>query len=149
MIDKPQLHQHCLSVLNEKIDQLKADISDAQKAASEDTKSSAGDKFETSREMIKQSINQLNQQLSQNHKLLTMLEKIKPETPSETIGFGSLVQTNEGWYYFSVSLGKLQWEGEKCFALSMASPLGKALCGKVAGETITFMKRTIRIHGVS
>ena len=42
--EKIALHQTCLSLLNEKITTLKRNIKDAQQAASEDTKSSAGDR---------------------------------------------------------------------------------------------------------
>ena len=62
------------------------------------------------------------------------------------IGFGSLVTTNEGVYYFSVSLGKVLLDGQLFFALSMASPIGKALAGRKAGDEVLFMGRKIRIE---
>ena len=147
-MDKREVHLHCLNMLAEKIASLKQEIADAQQAASEDTKSSAGDKFETGREMIKQSINQLNQRLAQDHKLLAVLERINPETEKTEVGPGSLVETSEGWYYFSVSLGKVAWKKSSFFALSMAAPIGKALAGSKANDLVQFMKRDIRILSV-
>jgi transcription elongation GreA/GreB family factor len=143
MPPKPHFHQVCLNQLQAKIDRLNRSIAEAQQAASEDTKSSAGDKFETSREMMKQEINKLNAQLSQAVKMQQQLGQVNPEASKETVGFGSLVQTNEGLYYFSVSLGKVEVAGQSCFALSMASPLGKALAGKKAGEAGNAVKGVV------
>lgn len=145
---KQILHQACLDLLEEKIASLQKAVQDAQQAASEDTKSSAGDKFETSREMIKLEINKYNQQLSQNSKMLHHLQQINPDTNRDTVAMGSLVLTNEGRYYFSVSLGKLSLEEESYFALSMASPIGRALAGHRAGDQVSFMGRTIQIQEI-
>ena len=145
---KPSLHQHCLDLLQSKMATLEQAIADAQQAASEDTKSSAGDKFETSREMIKQEINKNSQQLSQLNKMLLHLQQLKPELAKDRVGQGSLVIANEGRYYFSVGLGKVVLEGETYFALSMASPIAQALQGREAGEIVRFRGREIQIEEV-
>lgn len=145
---KSSLHQACINQVESKIATLEKAIQDAQQAASEDTKSSAGDKFETSREMMKLEINKNGLQLKQALEMMRYLNQINPETQKDTVGFGSLISTNEGIYYFSVSLGKVKTEDQSFFALSMASPIGKALANKKAGDEITFMGRTIRIEEI-
>ena len=147
-MQKQALHQQCLDLLASKIATLEQMINDAQQAASEDTKSSAGDKFETSREMMKLEINKNSQQLSKANQMLQRLQQINPDIPKEKIGFGSLVLCNEGRYYFSVGLGKIVMDGENYFALSMASPIGKALVDHQKGDVISFMKREIRIEEI-
>ena len=142
---KLQIHQAALNLLNKKIDKLKASVQDLQQAASEDTKSSAGDKFETSREMMKLEIEKNNIQLRQLNSMKQLLAKCKPDQLSEEIRLGALVRSNEGLYYFAVPLGKVEAGGEACFVLSLASPIGKALLGKKAGESIAFMKREIEV----
>ncbi|MEM6346717.1 MAG: 3-oxoacyl-ACP synthase [Bacteroidota bacterium] len=144
---KEQIHAQCLALLDQKIARLQRSIADAQKAASEDTKSSAGDKFETSREMLKQEINKHNQQLALATKMKQQFGQIDPRQSLDHIAFGSLAETNEGLYYFSASLGKV--EGQKCFALSMVSPIAKALANHKAGDEVPFMKRSIKILNVS
>ncbi len=146
---KEQIHAQCLALLDQKIDRLQRSIADAQKAASEDTKSSAGDKFETSREMLKQEINKHNQQLALTTKMKQQFGQIDPSQSIDHIAFGSLAETNEGLYYFSASLGKVEGEGQQCFALSMVSPIAKALANHKAGEEVPFMKRSIKILNVS
>jgi transcription elongation GreA/GreB family factor len=145
---KISLHQTCLSLLNEKITTLKRNIKDAQQAASEDTKSSAGDKFETSREMIKQEIDKQVDLLSKTEKMEMLLKQIKPGAKLDQVAFGSLVKTNEGMYFFSVSLGKVMVEGKPYFVISLASPIGKALLEKRVGDKLEFMGREILVEGI-
>ena len=142
---KQQIHASTLATLEGKIAALKKSIADLQQAASEDTKSSAGDKFETSREMMKLEIEKNNVQLRQLNSMKQLLAKCKPDQPSEEIRLGALVKSNEGLYYFAAPLGKVEAAGESCFVLSLASPIGKALLGKKAGESIAFMKREIEV----
>ena len=51
---------------------------------------------------------------------------------------GSLVKTNQGYFYVSSALGKLLINGEYVFALSVKSPLGIELMHKIKGNKITF-----------
>ncbi|MEM8887069.1 MAG: 3-oxoacyl-ACP synthase, partial [Bacteroidota bacterium] len=142
---KLQIHASTLTTLEDKIAALKKSIADLQQAASEDTKSSAGDKFDTSREMMKLEIEKNNIQLRQLNSMKQLLAKCKPDQVSEEIRLGALVRSNEGLYYFAIPLGKVSVENQSCFVLSLASPLGKALLGKKAGERIPFMKREIEV----
>ena len=148
MLSKPQLYQACLAQLEEKIDLLNEAIKDAQETIFEDTKSSAGDKFETTREMMKLEIDKNALQLSGVVKMHQALKQLHPKMQMDQVAFGSLVTTNEGIYFFSVSLGKIAVEGQAFFAISMASPIGKALAGKKAGESVSFMGREIRIEEI-
>lgn len=142
---KPTVHQACLDQIGRRISSLEKAIADAQQAAAEDTKSSAGDKYETGREMLKQEINKYNQQLSQARKMRQLFGQIDPQKEQDKIGLGSLVQTNEGWYYFAASLGKIEGLQPSCFALSLISPIGKALLDQKAGAQVSFMQRRITI----
>ena len=147
---KPQLHQACIAMLEARIIRLQQAIAHAQQAASDDTKSSAGDKFETSREMMKLEIDKNSTQLSQALLMLKHLQGLRPSVTMKEVAFGSLVHTNEGVYYFCVSLGKVMLDDKVlCFALSMVSPIGKALQGRKAGDTVTFMGRKVAIEAVN
>lgn len=147
-LSKKNIHQSCLETIFQKIEVLKKNIADAQQAAAEDTKSSAGDKFETSREMMKQEINKASQQLVIYEKMKSMLTKLNPEAQAVKIGLGSLVHTSEGWYYFSVSIGKVDAGKEKAYVLSLASPLGREALSKMKGDIIDFRGRKIEILDV-
>ena len=147
-LQKPAVLQACLDLIAEKSTELRASIRDAQEAANEDTKSSAGDKFETTREMMTQEIDKANGQLSVLAEMKVLLDKVKPDGRMDKVGFGSLVTTNEGLYFFSVSLGKVPVDGETVYALSMASPMGQAMAGATTGQKVSFRGRDILVKSI-
>ena len=142
---KQEIHQLCLEKLEANVRQLEKAIADIQAAANEETKSSAGDKYETGRAMMQQEKDKLNARLATNQHQLSQLNQLKPELAKEQVEHGSLVQTNEGFFYFAAAIGKLQVGAQKCFVVSLDSPLAKALWHKKKGEILSFQGRKIRI----
>ncbi len=65
---KEELFKHCLHYVEECINTAQLAIEDARSSANDDTKSSAGDKFETGREMIQQEIDRNRKQLEEAKK---------------------------------------------------------------------------------
>ena len=129
--------------LSEKIENLERLINETR-ASNNETKSSMGDKFETSREMVQQEINTLQIQLNENRNSRNSLKTINTNL-HQTIGLGSLVQTEKGFFYIAVSLGEIISNEQKIFVISTESPLGKALHGKKKGDEILLnnMKQTV------
>ena len=76
------------------------------------------------------------------------MKVIDPTLKHQKITIGSLVETNKGWYYFSISLGQLICQNNAFFALSLEAPLGQIMRGKVAGEQVTFNGMITEIIGV-
>lgn len=146
---KEALHQLCLEQLATNIQQLEQAIQDIQRAANEETKSSAGDKYETGRAMMQQEKDKLTARLETNLNQRNQLNQLKPQPSKEKIEWGRLVQTNEGYFYFAVALGKIQMGVQKYFVISLDSPLAKALLGKYIGEIVSFQTRKIRILHIS
>lgn len=115
------------------------------RASNNDTKSSMGDKYETSREMLQQEINHLQLQLNEQLKSQQIL-KIIQTNPHKMVGLGSLVQTENGLFYISISLGELRFEDEKIYIISNESPIAKAMQGKKSGEIfiVNNLKQSIK-----
>jgi hypothetical protein len=130
---KRELYALCIDYVKQRIDTAKQAISDAQQAAGEETKSSAGDKYETSREMIQQVTERSQAQLNEANKLLIALNQINVDAVYETAVPGSLITTNNGRFYITISAGALILNGDTYFAVSMASPIGISLKGQKAG----------------
>lgn len=145
---KKELHQLCLEKLEANIQQLEKAIQDIQIAANEETKSSAGDKYETGRAMMQQEKDKLTTRLDTSLTQKNQLHQLKPELSQEKAELGSLVQTNEGYFYFAMALGSIQMGTQKYFVISMSSPLAKALWNKRAGDTVDFQNRRIRILNI-
>ena len=130
---KIQVHQQCTTVVLQRINELKAILHEAQEAANNETKSSAGDKHETGRAMAQLETEKLTGQLTEALKLEQALTKIDPNIQHQQIGLGSLVTTNNGIFYLSVGLGKIELEGQTVFVISAVSPIGKLLLNKKEG----------------
>ena len=119
--------------ISEKIQKLEQLIAETR-ASNNDTKSSMGDKYETSREMLQQEINNLQIQLNEHLKSQKILININPN-PHKVVSLGSLVETEKGMFFIAISLGELSFNQEKIFVISAESPLAKAMNGKKVGET--------------
>ena len=119
--------------ISEKIQKLEQLIAETR-ASNNDTKSSMGDKYETSREMLQQEINNLQIQLNEHLKSQKILKNINPN-PHKIVTLGSLVETEKGMFFIAISLGELSFSQEKIFVISAESPLAKAMNGKKTGES--------------
>ena len=143
-MNKSEILQIIQDKLSAKIENFERLI-DETRASNNETKSSMGDKFETSREMVQQEINTLQIQLNENVQARNSLKQINTNL-HQTIGLGSLVETDKGLFYIAVSLGQIIFNEKKIFVISTESPLGKILFGKKKGEEISLnnMKQTIK-----
>jgi transcription elongation GreA/GreB family factor len=135
--------------MQKRIDTAQQAIASVQDSGEGETKSSAGDKFETSREMMKQEIERTQQLLVDATQIKHALDSLDPHSPPNTVvGVGSLVHTNQGVFYLAVGVGKISVEGQDVFVLSPAAPVGKLLMGKSVGEQVTFNGRAYMIKAL-
>ena len=120
-------------------------ISSNQKALQSETKSSAGDKHETGRAMLQLEIEKASQQLKGINQMKITLAKIDVFKQHKIAHLGSIIETNHGNYFLSISAGKLTIYDKNYFAVSTFSPIGKRLLGKKTGEQFTFNGSTTKI----
>lgn len=128
--------------------ELKTILQEAQDAANNETKSSAGDKHETGRAMAQLETEKLTTQLSETIRLKESLTKINTKETIEQIALGSVVYTNNGNFYVSVSLGKLEIEQGQFFAISPQSPIGKLLLTKKEKDSFSLNGKTYVIENI-
>ena len=132
-MNKAELLELVKEKISEKIKKLEQLIAETR-ASNNDTKSYMGDKYETSREMLQQEINNLQIQLNEHLKSQQILKNINPN-PHKIVTLGSLVETEKGMFFIAISLGELSFNQEKIFVISAESPLAKAMNGKKTGES--------------
>lgn len=127
------LKEYISIILVEKVKYLNELIDDLRKS-NNDTKSSMGDKYETSREMMQQEItriqNQLNEVLAQQEQFLKIAVK-----ESQTIVNGTYIETSMGYFLIACSLGEIKYNDKKVFVMSNQTPLAQTLIGKRVGDT--------------
>lgn len=137
-MDKVVVYQLTLEALKNKINGLRLILQDSYPSEFDDVKSSAGDKHETAHAMAQLEQEKLTNQLNILLLQEAIMTGIDPALKHQKITIGSLVQTNKGWYYFSISLGQLICQNNSFFALSLDAPLGQMMRGKIAGEQVIF-----------
>ncbi|NEN25490.1 GreA/GreB family elongation factor [Cryomorpha ignava] len=145
---KEALSSAMLHILNQRIDESKAAIDSAIESRNTATKSSAGDKHETGRALMQIEIDNQKKQVANSILLKSTLAQIPLDTNTHTIDFGSLVETSQGFFYLSVSLGKVELSGGVYFTVSPSTPLAQALIGAKLGDTITFQNRSYEILSI-
>ena len=142
---KVKLHDRCVQQVNQRISHIKEAMGDAQASANEETKSSAGDKYETGRAMMHLEKEKLSSQLQEVSKMKMALDQINPEKKQVSVELGSLVLTSAAKYFIAVSLGQIKIDGEAYFAISPASPIGRSMFGKAKGEAFEFAGKQVQI----
>lgn len=145
---KPALFRRCEAYVDERIESSRNAIAAAQAAANEETKSSSGDKYETGRAMMQLEIEKNGEQLLQAMKLKTALDRIPKDSSPTKVQPGSLVVTDRETFYIAISLGRITLKEKTYVVIAPDAPLGSALMGSVAGETVRFRNERYVIHDV-
>ena len=146
MTPKPALHALCHAFIEQRIAAARTAMQAAQESSSSETKSSAGDKYETGREMANAERDRNAAHMKQAQQLQAELARINPELPCDTVRPGALVTTSLGRFYISISAGKL--DGTDVFAVSVAAPVAVALKGLRAGQEAAFSGKAVRVLAV-
>lgn len=145
MVHKKDIHAKMVQILDERISELSGDIEASKESRNTASKSSAGDKHETSRAMLQAELDNKEIQLSKAHKLRYNLNEIVPAKKMNSIAPGTLVYTSAGIFYISIALGKIELDSESVFAISPASPIGIQLLNSSLSQIIEVNNKKITI----
>jgi hypothetical protein len=145
---KEQLYKLCVQYVDQRIATASDAIQTAQTSANEETKSSAGDKYETGRAMMQLEIEKNTVQLNEAQKLRQILVNIDPQKQALTVRPGSLVVTDQGNFYIGIGAGQLKLDGHVYFAVASTSPIGIQLMNKSKNDTFLFNKKSFHIKEV-
>jgi len=145
---KSEIHSVILQHLEERMEQGKKDFLLAKESRDSDTKSSAGDKFETGREMMQREMDKISASLDMLKGQLAQMKRIEIHENPARVGLGSFIETDAENYYLSVGLGKLRFSGTQIYAISADSPIGELLYGKQTNEIIELRGRKITIKSI-
>ena len=135
-------------MLEIKINGLQQQLSDLKESTANETKSTAGDKYETARAMLQIEQDNTRRQLQEAMEQQSIFTAIDITIPSKEIIRGSLVKTNKGYLFLSVALGKIIADGIAVIALSPQSPLGKQLMGLQVNDSTAINSVTYSIEEI-
>lgn len=139
---KAALYESCASYLKKRLDVIAHRLNELNDSLEAETKSSAGDKYETGRAMLHLEKDKQMQQLAVLLTHKKQLHGINPNTEYAIVEQGALVQTNQGAFYLSISAGKLIVDRKPYFAITLASPIGQLLFQKKVGDVFEFRGRS-------
>lgn len=131
--DKKELISLGLNLLLDKINEITLLIQDSQNAANSETKSSAGDKHETSRAHAHNETERLSKQLHNYNQSYRTLKGIVVSS-CEHVKLGSYVKTDKGNFFITIGLGWVEVKNKKVFLISPQSPVGLAMANKKPGD---------------
>ncbi len=145
---KLQLYKHCLKYVNHQIDIINRALDDAQSAANEETKSSAGDKYETGRAMKQRESELLVRRLNDAHALQKTLHQIDVSKNCDSVKPGALVTTSMGIFFIAISADEVVIDNEEYCLISQESPIGEAMLHCKAGESFRFRERVVKVIAI-
>ena len=117
MLNKSDVLDELINQLTEKSFELKDSLSSAIESRNSETKSSAGDKFETSREMAQVEISKIEKEIVKTQQLITDL----------TSKASQFIITDKGAFLISIPFGKLMVNSSEVFCISNSAPITNLL----------------------
>jgi hypothetical protein len=146
---KIRLRRWALDLITQRITASREAIDQAQQAANNEEKSSAGDKYETGRAMGHLQKDMHARQLAESIKELANLHAINVETLYQTAAPGAFIQCKDSAFFIAAGLGKQKPEDDINYGilyfLSPQAPLATAIQNKKPGESFVFNNNTITI----
>lgn len=142
---KEQIYQNCLAYIADKIQSTQQSILSAQETSHAETKSSAGDKYETTRAMMQIDIETHTKRLAEAQDLQQTLLQINWQASHEKVGLGSLVYTNQGAFFIAIGIGQLKITDQTYFVISPTAPIANSLMRKKVGDSFVFNQKSYQI----
>ena len=145
---RPDLIKACREYLQTRIKVIQKAMDGLKEDLEGESKSSAGDKFETGREMINIEWNKLSVQLNEYDRLGQILKRIEEHTPNGNVVLGSIVITDSANYFISIPAGEIKNADEKFYAIGIKSPMAQLLVGKKKGDKVVFNAKEFTINRI-
>ena len=120
-----------------KLSYLTTNLQQAIDSRNSDTKSSAGDKFETSREMVQIEIQKIETEISKTQQFFTDLASKASQ----------LIITDKGAFLISIPFGKLMVSGTEVFCISNSAPITKQLVNTKKNDSFFYNDMKYNIIG--
>lgn len=142
---KSELKEFCHSLIIERIEIAKMAMENAQASANNEEKSSAGDKYETSRAMSHIEKDMHAQQLAKNLNELATLHGIGTGKVYVVAQPGAFVRCKDFSFFIASGLGKHEIKSTLIYFLSLNAPLAMVLVNKKVGDRFLFNTSEIEI----
>ncbi|MEO9849632.1 MAG: GreA/GreB family elongation factor [Reichenbachiella sp.] len=148
-MNKKKLYDACLNLLKEKISIAKQGMAEAQASANNETKSSAGDKYETGRAMSQRERDLHARQLAELINMQKAFSAIDPDKTCLKVELGALVQTSTSMFFIASSLGAVTVDKKQIMVISAISPIAQTMLNKKVGDRFKWISNEVEILSIS
>lgn len=135
---KQALKQAGLDLIAQRMAHTRLQMEEAQQAANQEEKNSAGDKYETARAMGHLQKEMYARQLAEQAKEQAALNAVNVDRLYDTPTTGVVVQCDTITFFIAAGLGKQVINSKTVLFLSPQAPLAQQLLRKKAGDNFVF-----------
>lgn len=147
-INKEEVYYKCLDMVNERIDQYNDKMNTITGQNEENKFHPDFDQYGNKGEMLTEYEKNAGF-LDRVRNMKETLVNLDMDHRSEVVRPGSVVETENGYYFIAVALGEIEMDsGSKVVAISTESPLYKELEGRKAGDSFQFNDSEVEIVNV-
>lgn len=139
MLTKSEVIAELDKQLLSKLSYLTTNLKQAIVSRNSDTKSSAGDKFETSREMAQIEIHKIENEILKTQQFISDLASKASQ----------LIITDKGEFLISIPFGKLMVSGTEVFCISNSAPITNQLVNTEISANFEFRGVTYNILDIT
>lgn len=145
---KELLKKECGFVLKKRSINSNSAMQDSQESANNQEKSSAGDKYETSRAMGQIDRNMYAYQLLEAEKDMTIITNLEIDKINQVIKPGSVFEINSQLIFVAIGLGTILVNNISVLVISYKSPLYEQLKFKTVGDHVFFKNENHQIETI-
>lgn len=146
-INKQELFFKCEKVINQRIEKYEKEMEMIRESM--DANDVKTDYDEDNKGELLGDFEKYAGYLSEARDMKKELAKVDPKLTSETADFGSVVETEDNYYFIAVSLGEIIMNsGSTVFTISTEAPIFEQLQGKKAGDSFEFKNKNFKVLSV-
>lgn len=139
----------CNLALKKRRKEIEMDMANLIESLNAETKSSAGDKHETSRARLHLEQERLAKLLYEFHNSELELEKIARLKIQTIVSKGSVVYTDRCVFFLAFAFGKIEVGQQVIQVISVGSPLGVKMLGLKSNESFEVNEMLYTIEGIA
>jgi hypothetical protein len=145
---KELLKKECGFVLKKRSINSNSAMQDSQESANNQEKSSAGDKYETSRAMGQIDRDMYAYQLLETEKDMNIITNLEIDKINQVIKPGSVFEINSQLIFVAIGLGTILVNNISVLVISYKSPLYEQLKFKTVGDLVFFKNEKHQIETI-
>jgi len=145
---KELLKKECGFVLKKRSINSNSAMQDSQESANNQEKSSAGDKYETSRAMGQIDRDMYAYQLLETEKDMNIITNLEIDKINQVIKPGSVFEINSQLIFVAIGLGTILVNNISVLVISYKSPLYEQLKFKSVGDLVFFKNQNHQIETI-